>query len=112
MQGKLFPDGIEWAKGLGHALVSDPYLTHFIHRWWAWVVVAVLVMMGRKLRAAGARPASIAVHSAFGTQILLGIATVYSGVALWLAVLHQLTGALLVIATVWGAHVLGRRASA
>ena len=40
--------------------------------------------------------------------MLLGIATVYSGVALWLAVLHQLTGALLVAATVWGVHVLGR----
>jgi heme a synthase len=107
MQGKLVPDGIEWAKGLGYALISDPYLTHFIHRWWAWGLVILLVMLGRKLRAVGARPASIALHSAFGTQVLLGIATVYSGVALWLAVLHQLTGALLVIATVWGAHVLG-----
>ncbi len=109
MQGQLVPDGIEWTKGLGHAFISDPYLTHFIHRWWAWVVVALLIMMGRKLRKAGIRPASIAIHSAFGTQILLGIATVWSGVALWLAVLHQLTGALLVAAAVWGAHVLGRR---
>jgi heme a synthase len=111
MQGKLIPAGIEWAKGLGHAFFSDPYLTHFIHRWWAWVVVALLIVLGRKLRAVGARPASIALHSAFGTQILLGIATVYSGVSLWLAVLHQLTGALLVIATVWSAHVLGRRST-
>jgi cytochrome c oxidase assembly protein subunit 15 len=31
-------------------------------------------------------------------------------VPIWLAALHQLTGALLVIATVWGAHALGRRA--
>jgi heme a synthase len=56
----------------------------------------------------GARPASIAVHSAFGAQIMLGIATVWSGIAIWLAVLHQATGALLVAATVWGAHELGR----
>ncbi len=112
MQGQFLPAGIEWAKGLGHALISDPYLTHFIHRWWAWVVVALMVIMGRKLRRSGARPASIALHSAFGTQILLGIATVYSGVALWLAVLHQLTGALLVMATVWGAHALGKRGAA
>ena len=27
-----------------------------------------------------------------------------TGVALWLAVLHQLVGALLVAATAWGAH--------
>ena len=56
------------------------------------------------------RRASVAIHSAFGTQILLGIATVMTGVALWLAVLHQLVGALLVVATAWGAHAAGRRA--
>jgi cytochrome c oxidase assembly protein subunit 15 len=49
------------------------------------------------------------VHSTFGTQLILGIFTVWSGVALWLAVAHQLTGALLVAATAWGAHALGRR---
>ena len=108
MQGSLIPEGIDWSRGAGHALLSDPYLTHFIHRWWAWALVAVLIVMGRKLRGAGQRKPSIAIHSAFGIQILLGIATVMSGVALWLAVLHQLTGALLVAASVWGAHELGR----
>ncbi len=108
MQGRFFPAGIDWTQGAARALVSDPYLVHFIHRWWAWLVVIVLVVMGRKLRALRARPASIALHSAFGAQILLGIATVMSGVAIPLAVLHQLVGALLVAATVWGAHALGR----
>jgi cytochrome c oxidase assembly protein subunit 15 len=51
----------------------------------------------------------VALHSAFGTQILLGIFTVWSGIALWLAVAHQLVGALLVAATVWAVHALGRR---
>jgi cytochrome c oxidase assembly protein subunit 15 len=109
MQGKLFPAGIDWSQGLVDAMTGDPFLVHFIHRWWAWVVVAVLIVMGRKLRRADARPASVAIHSAFGLQILLGIATVMTGVELWLAVMHQLTGALLVAATVWGAHGLGRR---
>lgn len=107
MQGRFFPDGVDWSQGPLHALLDDPYLTHFVHRWWAWAVVAVLVVMGRKLRRAGARRVSIAVHSAFGVQVLLGIATVMSGIALWVAVLHQLVGALLVAATVWGAHALG-----
>jgi cytochrome c oxidase assembly protein subunit 15 len=65
-----------------------------------------------RARAPGAparRRASIAIHSAFGTQILLGIATVMTGVALWLAVLHQLVGALLVAPPSVGAHVAGRR---
>ena len=108
MQGKLVPAGIDWSQGPLHAFTGDPYLVHFIHRWWAWVVVSLLVVLGRKLRRAGERPASIAIHSAFGLQILLGIATVMSGIELWLAVLHQLTGALLVAATVWGVHACGR----
>ena len=41
----------------------------------------------------------------------LGVATVMSGIALWLAVLHQLTGALLLAATSWGAHELGRQSA-
>jgi len=111
MQGRLFPAGIDWSLGVGHALVADPYLVHFLHRWWAWLVVIVLVLMGRRLRALRQRPASVALHSAFGAQILLGIATVMSGVAIPLAVLHQLIGALLVAATAWSAHALGRHRS-
>jgi cytochrome c oxidase assembly protein subunit 15 len=110
MNGHLVPDGIDWSRGAFHAATHDLFLIHFLHRWWAWVVVAVLVLFARKLRKLdGARPASIAVHSAFGTQVLLGILTVLSGIALPLAVLHQATGALLVAATVWGAHEIGRR---
>jgi len=109
MNGGLVPDGIDWSRGALFAMTHDLYLIHFMHRWWAWVVVAVLVLFARKLRRIdGGRPASIAIHSAFGTQIILGILTVLSGIAIWLAVLHQATGALLVAATVWGAHELGR----
>ena len=110
MNGAFVPDGIDWSRGALFATTHDPYLLHFLHRWWAWVVVAVLVVFARKIRKLeGARPASIAIHSAFGTQIILGILTVLSGMAIWLAVLHQATGALLVAATVWGAHELGRQ---
>ena len=110
MGGRFLPEGIDWSNGVLFAASHDPYLMHFLHRWWAWVVVAVLVVFARKVRRIeGARPASIAIHSAFGTQILLGILTVLSGIAIWLAVLHQAVGALLVAATVWGAHELGRQ---
>ena len=109
MQDRFFPEGVDWSHGLFHAMFDDLYLTHFIHRWWAWVVVALLIVMGRKLRARRQRIVSVAIHCAFGAQILLGISTVWSGVALWLAVAHQLCGALVVAAAVWGAHSLGRR---
>jgi len=108
MQGRLFPE-IDWSRGVLWAFANEPFLLHFLHRWWAWIAVAALAVLARKVRKAGVRQASVAIHSAFGTQILLGITTVLTGVALWLAVLHQLVGALLVAATAWGAHVLGRR---
>jgi len=108
MQGRFYPDGIDWAMGAAHALLSDVFLVHFIHRWWAWGVVAVLVVVARRLRKADRR-ASVVLHSVFGTQVLLGIFTVWSGVTLWIAVLHQLFGALLLATTVWSAHILGSR---
>lgn len=110
MQDRFFPEGVDWSRGAFWALTNDPFLIHFIHRWWAWVVVAAMVVFARKVRKVpGARPASIAIHSAFGTQVILGILTVMSGVAIWLAALHQAVGALLVAATVWGANEIGRR---
>lgn len=108
MTGRFFPDGIDWSEGPLHALLHDPFLIHFLHRWWAWAVVLVLIVLARGIRHTN-RPASIAIHSAFGTQVLLGIATVMSGMALPLAAAHQLVGALTLAATAWGAHALGRR---
>ena len=110
MNGRFFPAGVDWSRGVLWALANDPYLVHFVHRWWAWVVVAARVAFARQVRKGeGARAASIAIHAAFGTQVLLGILTVLSGVAIWLAALHQATGALLLAATVWGAHKVGKR---
>ena len=110
MNDRLFPDGVDTAKGVFYAMVNDPYLTHFVHRWWAWVAVLALVLLSRRVKKAGVRGASTAIHSAFGLQIILGIATVMTGVNIVLAVSHQAMGALLVASTVWGAHVLGRKA--
>lgn len=109
MNGSFVPEGIDWSHGVVYAMTHDLFLLHFIHRWWAWVVVAVLVLFARQVKKVeGGRRASIAIHSAFGTQIILGILTVLSGIAIWLAVLHQATGTLLLATTVWGAHELGK----
>jgi heme a synthase len=107
MNDHLVPEGIDWSNGALFAFANDPYLVHFIHRWWAWVAVAALIVLARRVKASGSRPASIAIHSAFGLQILLGIATVMSGINIILAVSHQAVGALLVASCVWGAHSIG-----
>ncbi|MBY6127377.1 COX15/CtaA family protein [Qipengyuania aquimaris] len=107
MQGRFIPE-YDTSQGMFWALTHDPFLIHWMHRWWAWVAVAALVVMARKVKPVN-RKASIAIHSAFGIQILLGIATVMTGVEFHLAVLHQLVGALLVAAYAWGAHAIGRQ---
>lgn len=109
MHGRLVPDGIDWSIGVAHSLSHDPFLVHLIHRWWAWAVVAVLLVFAHRVRRRH-RGAAIAIHAALGAQVLLGIATVLTGVAIWLAALHQAVGALLVAATVWGAHTYRSRA--
>lgn len=107
MNGAFFPVDVDWSKGLVHALTYDPFLLHFLHRWWAFIAVAALVVMARAVRGVDRR-ASLAIHSAFGVQVLLGIATVMTSVDLHLAVLHQAVGAILVATVAWGAHRLGR----
>ena len=108
MQGKLYPDGVDWSRGVLFAFTHDPYLLHWLHRWWAWVTVAALVILARQVRPIE-RQASVAIHIAFGTQILIGIAVVMTGMNIFLAVLHQAVGALVVASVTWGAHVIGRR---
>ncbi|MDF7774903.1 COX15/CtaA family protein [Sphingomonas sp. AOB5] len=108
MNGHFFPGATTEGQSFFGALFNDPAIVHFVHRWWAWVAVAGLILLARAAKPLDRR-ASIAIHSAFGIQILLGIATVMSGMDIVLAALHQLTGALLLVATVWGAHAIGRR---
>jgi cytochrome c oxidase assembly protein subunit 15 len=110
MSDSVWPTGVDWSQGWAFTFSSDPYLVHFIHRWWAWVAVAALVMLAIRVKRAGVRRASLGLHIALGTQVLLGIATVMSGVNIGLAVAHQAVGALLVATVAWGAHIIGRQA--
>lgn len=112
MNGQWVPEGIDWSRGTLFALGHDPYLVHFVHRWWAWVVVAALFVLARAAKRSGVRAASIAIHAAIGTQVLLGIATVMSGMSHVLAEAHQAVGAMVVAAVVWGSHAIGRGVAA
>ena len=104
MNGRFFPEVAVTAR----ALTYDPFLIHWLHRWWAWVAVAALVVLARMAKPVDRR-ASLALHAAFGTQVLLGIATVMTGVNIVLAVLHQAVGALVVASAAWAAHAAERR---
>jgi cytochrome c oxidase assembly protein subunit 15 len=110
MNGRLIPE-LDFSGGVIWTLTHDPFLLHFLHRWWAWVAVGALVYLARRVRKSD-RAASIAVHSAFGVMILLGIATILTEVSLWVAAAHQLTGALLVASVAWAMHSDGVAAHA
>jgi cytochrome c oxidase assembly protein subunit 15 len=107
MNDHFVPEGVTWAGSLWATVSSDPYLVHFIHRWWAWVAAIALILLARRAKRMGGRGPSIAVNAALGTQILLGIATVISGISLPLAALHQAVGALVVISATWAMHRIG-----
>jgi cytochrome c oxidase assembly protein subunit 15 len=63
MNGTVWPGPTQIGQTLGHAVTADAAIVHFIHRWFAWVVVAALVVMARRVKRRG-RGASIAIHSA------------------------------------------------
>ena len=107
MNGAIVPATIDWSSNLWAKINNDHIVIHFIHRWWAWVTVGVLIVLAMRIRKQS-KKASVAIHSAYGVQILLGIATVVTSVNINFAVLHQAVGALVVISTAWGLHVLGR----
>lgn len=109
MQGRFLPEA-NWAQGAFWAFTHDPFLLHFLHRWFAWIAFAALVWLGLQAsrRDGIAGKALLVIVCA---QVLLGIVTVVTGVSIWVAVAHQVTGALLVAATAASAHALGQRTS-
>lgn len=111
MNGHFYPEGVAWWGSVWLTLTSDQFLIHFLHRWWAWVALGAMFWLARQARRAGNRAASIALNAAVGVQLLLGIATVLSAVALPFAVLHQLVGALVLACATWAMHSLGQTQS-
>lgn len=111
MGDRIFPEGVNWLRPLWSNVIDNPIVVQFLHRWWAFVVLGVVIILARQAKKLGERRASIAIHAAVGTQILLGIATLMTGVHIHVAVAHQGVGALLVAAMAWCAHVVGRQKS-
>jgi heme a synthase len=109
MGDEWFPaGGWDATTSTPHNLIYNPVVVQFVHRWWAWVTLVAVVTVARFALKAGNRPAAIAIVVAVVTQILLGIATLLTGVQIDLAVAHQAMATLLLGALVWGGHALGQ----
>ena len=111
MNDHFVPEGIDWVGGAWLAVTNDPFLLHFLHRWWSWVAAFALLLLARTLSRRGARREARLLVTVVAAQMVLGIWTVMSGVSMWVAVLHQVTGAILVAIAAAALHRLGGRAT-
>ena len=111
MNDHFVPEGIDWVGGTWLAVTNDPFLLHFLHRWWSWVAALALLLLARTLSRRGARREARLLVTVVAAQMVLGIWTVMSGVSMWVAVLHQVTGAILVAIAAAALHRLGGRAT-
>lgn len=89
--------------------VDNPIVVQFVHRWLAFVVAAFAVALALQAWRRGFTVTAAALVAAVAIQILLGIATILTGVELWIGVTHQGMAAVLLGAIVLAAHRLGDR---
>jgi heme a synthase len=108
MGDEWFPSGAPMLEPFIANFVDNPLVVQFVHRWLAWGVAAAASALAVLAWSRGAFGPAIAVVVAVTVQILLGIATLLSGVELWIAVAHQAMAAVLLATFVVAAHVLGR----
>jgi cytochrome c oxidase assembly protein subunit 15 len=107
MGDELFPSGAPMLQPLLVNLADNPIVVQFIHRWLAFVVAAAVLLLAAAAWKRRLRLAPIAMVAAVTVQIVLGIATLLSGVSIWIAVSHQGMAVLLLAAILYAAHRLG-----
>jgi cytochrome c oxidase assembly protein subunit 15 len=112
MGDTIFPANTPFIDPVWRNAVDNPIVVQFIHRWFAFAAAAGLGFLAWQAIRSGTPRAGYAIIALVTLQILLGIATLMSGVAIEIAIAHQVNAALTLIATIVAAHVLGRRAAA
>ncbi|MGB7406669.1 MAG: COX15/CtaA family protein [Pacificimonas sp.] len=112
MGGGLFPSDIPMLSPLWLNIVENPYVVQFAHRWWAFVAAGMAIWLGVRAMKTGSHRTPIALHGLVTLQVLLGIATLMTGVALWLGVAHQGVAALIVWTAAACAHRVGEPSAA
>lgn len=109
MGDEIFPAATPLTDPLWRNAVDNPVVVQFIHRWFAFVAAAGLVTLALGTMRAGAPRTAAILIGLVACQIVLGIATLLSGVEIVVAVAHQANAALTLIAATAAAHAVGRR---
>lgn len=91
----------QWVPPLA-SLIDDPVSVQWVHRSFAWVVAAGMIVAAWTHRDAGRRAGLVV--ALLAVQVALGILTIVHGVPIPLAAAHQAGAALLLAATLWLAH--------
>ena len=108
MGDSFFPAGVPMIDPAWRNAVDNPVVVQFIHRWFAFVAAAALVVLAlRSIRSGGVVAGRVLIGLVV-LQILLGISTLMSGVEIGIAVAHQANAALTLIAATFAAHAIGR----
>lgn len=106
MGDEIYPAAAPWLEPAFRNLVDNPITVQFVHRWLAFGVLAIAILLAIRTKGAGGRRQSLFLHIAVGVQIVLGIWTLVSGVSFHVAVAHQGMATLVVAAFVLAAHRL------
>jgi len=110
--GWLIPPGMfSGIEPLWLNLFENSLTVHFIHRWLAFVVLGIGVYLWWYLRRSGIKGVVSGANILAGllsVQVLLGISVILWNVAIPLALIHQLTAALLVLTVTYVLHGLAR----
>jgi heme a synthase len=109
MGDELYPSAAEWMQPALRNFVDNPVTVQFVHRWFAFAVMAGVVTLAWQAWKRGQRAAAWSLGGAVTVQILLGILTLRNGVPLWLGVSHQAMAAILLGVILVNAHRLGAR---
>jgi len=106
MFGRLLPQGLLSAAAPWWLnLLETPATIHFVHRWFALVVLLLALVLFRRARNASGgealRRGALALLLLVLVQVVLGIATVVLGVPIAVALAHQGTAVLIFAVTVY-----------
>lgn len=112
MGDALFPANTPMVVPGWRNAVDNPIVVQFIHRWFAFVAAAGLGALAWRAIRAGAALAGYSIAALVVLQITLGIATLMTGVAIGIAVAHQVNAAVTLIAAIVAAHMLARTPAA
>jgi cytochrome c oxidase assembly protein subunit 15 len=109
MGDEWFPAGTPMLTPWLSNLVDNPIVVQFVHRWLAFAVAAAASLLAWQSWRKRLRVQAYALVLALLVQMLLGIATIRSGVEIVRAVSHQANAVVLLVAMLWTAHALGTR---